>query len=448
MINYSDYKVQDIKTFVEFFERLAGFGNKTAFVLNDRTLTYAEFVQDIKKAASYLGGNEGKFISLDIKDKYYFSCAYFAVVLTGNTVCLSMTGSASIPAAEITLTDVDMQNALDGSGICAFRKCAEIATVLSGSGTSSAFHAVALSEKNLLCDLVAGMQKYEFAAEGRYVSILPYSHAFGLVCDLFAPLYSCSAIRPAENAVEFMAMLPEFNPTALNVTPGIALALSKRLDMQKKSDVVGTKLKKILCGGAATSAEICMKMRGHGINVYGCYGLTECSPCVSVNRDMYYKDGSAGLKLNCNSLEISGEGEIIVTGGNVMLGYLNPDGTYKASDGVHRTGDLGFIDEDGFLYVLGRCDDLLVFPDGNKLLPQSVENRILKLEGVLDAVVYKQGDKPCATLCVSRGCDRNEVEAKIKGASFDGFRINDIVFTEEPLMRNAMGKLMRKNYGQ
>jgi len=138
-----------------------------------------------------------------------------------------------------------------------------------------------------------------------FYNIIPFSHAFGLVCDLLAPLYVGATICIPDAKSAYLSQMPMFMPTTLNIPPMIAKALYKLIEMKGDTYLItGGALKKVLCGGAALSKELAEVLRKHSINAYGCYGLSEGSPCVSVNRDEFYKDGSAGICLNCNQVKI------------------------------------------------------------------------------------------------------------------------------------------------
>lgn len=456
MPNYPDYKVDKLSNFKELFERLKSFDNKIAFVNKSVSYTYASFCSDIVKAMSAFDTSE-KPVLLNIQDKYLFSVAYFATVLSGNIACLQPFSNDKLSCFKnfdflFELNDTDVSNLLETSNSTEahFRDNEHVSTVLCSSGTTATPKAVALSQKNIISDLVAGMEKYQFAENEVYVNIIPYTHAFGVVCDLLGPLYSASTIYLTYDVISFLVGIATFNPTALNITPGIVDALSQRIEaVGDKTKVVGNRLKKILSGGAGTPATICEKMASHDIAVFGCYGLSECAPCVSVNRDNYNKFGSAGLPLNCNTLFIEPSGEIKIKGSNVMLGYLDDSGNLvEELHGEYKTGDIGYIDADGFLYVQGRVDDLIVFSDGNKLMPQIIEAELNELGGVKESVVYMLENKLSATIVVTDEKYLKSIEDFVKKTVFQGYKISKVYTTTDPLIRNAMGKLNRRNYGR
>jgi long-chain acyl-CoA synthetase len=159
----------------------------------------------------------------------------------------------------------------------------------------------------------------------------------------------------------------------------------------------GGRLALIICGGAALDPETEKGLYDLGIQVLNGYGITECSPIVSVNRNHHYKFGSVGLPLPCNRIKIddpdeNGIGEIMVAGSNVMLGYYkDPEATKEAFAGEwFRTGDYGRIDKDGFLFITGRKKNLIILANGENVMPEELEMKLGRLEYVVDVVCYEE----------------------------------------------------------
>lgn len=449
-LNYPDYSVEKIKTFFELFERMRAFDG-TAFIHRGEEKSYAGFLEDIRKVASAFA-QQRRFVLLYCSDKYYFSVAYFAIILSNNIACLQPSNTEILPCFRgfdflCTADDEFIKKALLGIPMENFPEADrdELCTVLCSSGTTATPKAVGLSQYNIITDLVAGMEKYEFPKNGRYVNILPYSHSFGIVCDLLGPLYSASTIAFAYSPVEFFTLLPTVNPTALNIIPALVDVLAKQISVAKdKAAVVGTSLTKILSGGAGTPSALCRRMKENGIEIYGCYGLTECSPCVSVNRDGANKYGSAGVLLNCNTVSVNENGEISICGTNVMKGYLDEHGNCNPiPDNTFESGDVGYIDEDGYLFIVGRCDDIIVFSNGTKLMPTTIEAQINSAPGVIESLVYKSDDKLYAKVTVADEALIDTVRASILNTAYGDFRLSDVICSTEPLVKNAMGKIKR-----
>ncbi len=452
--NYPNYDIEPLSDFYELYQRMVKFDAESiVFVNKGKEISYSIFLSDIRKIMTSFQLKR-KYVLVNCSDKYNFIVSYFAIVLSDNVACLQAY-SDDIAVCykgfdfEYVANDQFVETALNNKE-CNVNQVNKdnICTVLCSSGTTATPKAVALSQNNIISNLVAGMQKYYFDMNGRYINILPYSHAFGIVCDLLGPLYSCSTVYFAYSVAEFFAYLPTFNPTALNITPAIVAVLAKQLSVsENKNKVVGNSLRKIMSGGAGTPATVCEVMKKHDIIVCGCYGLSECSPCVSINRENYNKFGSAGVSLDCNEIIIKETGEISICGSNVMKGYLDQQGNcIPTTNNTFDTGDVGYIDSDGFLYVTGRLDDMIVFSNGNKIMPTVIENIINSFDGVQESVVYKKNDELLCNVTVQNEDVVQVLKNSIYNTDFCGYRIMQVICSLEPLAKNALGKLDRKKY--
>ena len=152
----------------------------------------------------------------------------------------------------------------------------------------------------------------------------------------------------------------------------------------------------VICGGAALKQDIIDTFDAIGVTVLNGYGITECSPLVSCNRNRYRKQGSVGKPIKDETIKIrepneNGEGEICVKGPNVMLGYYkDPQATAEAFDeeGFFRTGDFGRLDDEGWLYITGRLKNLIILSNGKNVYPEEIELKISQIRGVEEVVVY------------------------------------------------------------
>ena len=158
----------------------------------------------------------------------------------------------------------------------------------------------------------------------------------------------------------------------------------------------GGKLELVICGGAKLDEEIIRTFDSLGITILNGYGITECAPLISANRNKYRKPGSVGTPILACRVKIdnpdeNGEGEICVKGPNVMLGYYNnPEATAEVfdKDGFFHTGDYGKLDEEGWIYITGRKKNLIILSNGKNVYPEEIEADIQKVEGVAEVVVY------------------------------------------------------------
>jgi long-chain acyl-CoA synthetase len=170
-----------------------------------------------------------------------------------------------------------------------------------------------------------------------------------------------------------------------------------RLNIRRKlfskfHDRFGGCLRIFISGGAAVDPAVAKGFRELGIEFLQGYGLTESAPIITVNRNRAFRDNSAGLPLPSVDVRIAEDGEILARGPNIMSGYYNnPDATREAlQDGWLHTGDLGYIDESGFLYIQGRKKSVIVTPAGKKIYPEEVEAELLKSPCIAECIVCGQ----------------------------------------------------------
>lgn len=199
------------------------------------------------------------------------------------------------------------------------------------------------------------------------------------------------------------------------VTRGASFGL---VDLRQKlfaqiRNAFGGRIKTIVTGGAPINQEIVSFFEGLGITVLNGYGITECSPLISVNRSLNVVKGSVGTVLDMDEVKISepnedGEGEICVKGANVMLGYYKDEkATREAidSDGYFKTGDYGKLTKKRILYITGRKKNLIILSNGKNVYPEEIENELMHIPGVQDVIVYEGKSR--------RGVEYNAVVAEI-----------------------------------
>ena len=434
------YPLYDAPRFASFAELVAyigeTWGGSIAFETADEpAVSYHELVERIARERMEMDeAGEGRFVEISHADPVQFAARYLAVVSSGRCAVLCR-----------LVEEQKAQLASVPEGVC---------TLAASSGTSGDPKVIMLTETGLLADLRAGLELYEFARGGRYAKLLPYTHAFGLVCDLLAPLVTGGTIAVPHASATFVAELPHMAPTALNLPPRAAAMLADLFD-------AGTyklpSLRKILCGGAGLAASATQRLRVHGTEAFGCYGLTECSPCVSVNRDSWHKDGSCGVALRCNEVRAGESGEVLVRGANVMAGYLGrPELTAARidGDGWLHTGDVGHIDKDGFLFVDGRLNDVIVLADGTMVAPEVLERALGAHPAIAQALVYGMPDKRSGQVVLACrlvlrdgvGCDgeRAAIDFARSVQTPDGARIEHVEVSCEPLPLSPAGKLLRR----
>ena len=174
------------------------------------------------------------------------------------------------------------------------------------------------------------------------------------------------------------------------------------IDLRKKlfrqvTESFGGELTTLICGGAAINQDIINFFDGIGITVLNGYGITECSPLISVNHNYRIVDGSVGFAIDGDDVRIdepneNGEGEICVKGPNVMLGYFKDEEATKdamTEDGYFRTGDYGKITKEGAIVITGRKKNLIILSNGKNVYPEEIESEFTAVPGMVDTIVYE-----------------------------------------------------------
>lgn len=300
----------------------------------------------------------------------------------------------------------------------------DVCTIIFTSGTTGEPKGVMLTQRSLMLDAVNACRAIWIA--GSSLLTLPLHHTFAFTCVILegltygVPLYISKSLRTFNSDMQTfrpqnMVLVPLYvetmyksvwkaaqeqgKETSLKRLIRISNLLRKYgIDLRKKifSSILqqfGGNLDLIVCGGAFLDQKYIDGMDDIGIQVLHGYGITECSPVVSANRNKYHKKYSVGPPLSGCEVKIS-DGEICVKGDIVMAGYYQDDAATQEAmeDGWFKTGDLGYLDEDGFLYITGRKKNLIILSNGKNVSPEELEADILKIDGVQEVVVYTENN--------------------------------------------------------
>ncbi|NLY42394.1 MAG: AMP-binding protein [Clostridiaceae bacterium] len=303
----------------------------------------------------------------------------------------------------------------------------KLATIVFTSGTTGKGKGVMLSQKNIVSDMTQGM--YLFAITPKTMAVLPPHHTYCSTVVFVGHFAQGCTIFINSGLKYFMSEMKEQQPSHLVLVPLFVETMYKRIwtTAQKNGkagtlkrmikvsnflrkigidlrrvlfrsilDNFGGKLEMIILGGAAINQDIIDMFDAIGITILNGYGITECSPLVSCNRNKYQKKGSVGLPIIGEQVKIkdpdeNGEGEICVKGPNVMLGYYkDPDATAAVfdEDGYFMTGDYGKLDDEGWLFITGRLKNIIILSNGKNVYPEEIEQEIQRITGVSEVVVY------------------------------------------------------------
>lgn len=319
----------------------------------------------------------------------------------------------------------------------------KMSIMLFTSGTTSISKAVALSQSNICEDIYALAQMTDIRKEDTFLSFLPLHHTFESTTTFLYGTYSGITIAFCDGLKYVQKNLAEFKITGFVCVPLMLEIMYKKIkkgieeqgkaklvatmtkisngllkigiDIRRKIfkqilDNLGGKLRILIAGGAAMSKEAIQGFLDLGINLLQGYGLTETSPVVAGENDKFKRCGSVGFPLpginvKINNPNSEGIGEIAVQAPTVMLEYVdNPEATNEVlKDNWFYTGDLGYFDKDGFLFITGRKKDVIVLKNGKNIFPEELEMLINKLPYVSESMVFgrplEDGDyKICAKI--------------------------------------------------
>ena len=313
------------------------------------------------------------------------------------------------------------------------RQPTDLAAVLFTSGTTGTSKGVMLSEENLVCATITCCKMMDLDSSTTLVSVLPIHHTFAMTCNHLAAGNLGATTFMNDSVKHALRNFVEFKPNTLVVVPLYIETIHKKIwdNIRKKGkekqvkalikvsngmrkmgidrrreffaeilNALGGNIEKIVCGGAPIDPKYIKDFDDFGITVSEGYGITECAPLISVNPFHWRKFGSVGIAAAGVDVKIDApdgeDGEILAKGKNVFMGYFeNEEATQDAftEDGWFRTGDIGHIDHEGFIYITGRKKNIIIASNGKNVYPEELEEHILKNEKVAEAVVIgRQSD--------------------------------------------------------
>lgn len=442
LVNFAADKYSDKPAFV--FER----GEETI------SISYCQFkdeVESLATALSNIGLNNGK-VALVGENSYEWILAYFAVVNSGNVI---VPLDKELPAEDIKyliehsgaemfiFSDAfsDVANYLQENGTnipyhINMNKLPELikqgesakkennitktvineinnealAAIMYTSGTTGTSKGVMLSHKNIASDTVAVCQSVFFPDKS--LLVLPLHHIAGFVGVLCMFAYgsriainlSLKTLAKDFNRYKpgIMVLVPLFVETFYKQIMALAAKNNDGDGLIKTANqVFGGNLEYIICGAAPLDEKYVKGYLDLGITILNVYGLTECSGAISINRNHYFNAASVGRIIPFCDVKISnpdedGNGEIYAKGDIVMLGYYkNEQASKETFDGEwFKTGDIGHMDNDGFLYVSGRKKNLIILSNGKNVYPEEIESALLKhISYAREVVIYAKNDE-------------------------------------------------------
>jgi long-chain acyl-CoA synthetase len=286
----------------------------------------------------------------------------------------------------------------------------DLATIIYTSGTTGNPKGVMLTHGNLVQNAETSVEIGPQPPTDLLLSWLPYSHIYARTCDLYVPVLAGTTVALAESMDTLILNLAETRPSTLTSVPRFyekVWAKVEQLPADARSGalkkIFGPRVRQLSSGGAPLPRHVCEGFFEAGIPLLEGYGLTETSPVVSFNTVDNYKIGTVGPAIPGVEIKIAEDGEILVRGPNVMLGYWrNPEATAEAidKDKWFHTGDVGHLDADGYLTITDRKKDLIITSAGKNIAPSELERLLVSDIYIDQAVVYGDGRKFVSALIV------------------------------------------------
>ena len=373
------------------------------------------------------------------------------------------------------------------------------------SGTTSKSKAVMLSQKNIASNIYALQSVEDIRKTDTNIAFLPFHHIFGSTCLIM--MIACGVKTVFPDGLRYIKQnLNEYKVSVFVGVPILVEAIYKtimkeiekqgktnlikfarkfsnfllkfNIDIRRKVfkqviDALGGDLRLVISGGAPADSEILKGFNDLGVTTLQGYGLSETSPVIAAENYNIMKPGSVGLPMINDTIEVinkdeNGIGEIRVKGPNIMLGYYEmPEITAEVlKDGWFYTGDLGYIDKEGLIYITGRNKNMIVLKNGKKVFPEELETLVNRLEIVEESMVFglpDENDKSDIKLSVKivynkevakeKYVDKSEEELynivweqiKELNKTFPRYKhIQNLILTDEELIKTTTKKVKRQ----
>lgn len=296
------------------------------------------------------------------------------------------------------------------------------------SGTTSAAKGVMISNTNLAYNINAVTPYVLLTPEDRLFSVLPLHHTYESTIGFLLPMAIGASVAVCQGLKHIAGDMKETSPTAIIAVPLLIEALYKKItqgieksgkaqavkymialtnglknlgiDIKRKVfkdiyDNLGGRLRIVVSAAAPIDPKVGRWLEDIGVTFLQGYGLTETAPIAALTPDFDTRVGSAGKAVVCDEIKINdpdenGEGEIFIKGKTVMLGYYeDPEATAAVMhDGWFNSGDIGYMDEDGFIYLTGRSKNVIVTQNGKNIYPEEIELLLSKVEEIKECMVY------------------------------------------------------------
>ncbi len=365
------------------------------------------------------------------------------------------------------LTPEEIDGFREGNPDVPGAKAYEIATIIYTSGTTGKSKGVMLTQENLYENVDS--VEYEDKSGCVVMSVLPIHHAYCLVMDWLKTMSLGSVICINDSFPHMVRNMGIYKPEVMLMVPLMIETIYKKLSALEKGGadrkliaekVFGGNLRTVFTGGAHLEPYYIDKFEEYGISILEGYGMSECSPVITSNTPNCHKRGSIGKPLK--NVEIAFEnGEILVRGSSVMRGYYKmPKETEEAlKDGWLHTGDKGYLDEEGFLFINGRVKNLIIMSNGENVSPEEIENKLSLNDLIAEVIITGENNGltariyPDSDVAEKMGYKTAEDIRNALQSVVDEFNrtqptyrhITAIVVRSTPFIRNTTGKIKRQD---
>jgi len=284
-----------------------------------------------------------------------------------------------------------------------------LATILYTSGTTGEPKGVMLTQRNLVSNALATLAVFEHSTRDLRLTFLPLSHIFARTCDLYTWIAAGSQLALAESRETVLNDCAALQPTLLNGVPyfydkvmRVLLDRGQAEEPDALRQLLGGNIRLCCSGGAALPNHVFDFFNSHGVFLAQGYGLTESSPVITFSAPGKVKRGAVGQTIPDVEVKIAADGEILTRGPHVMLGYYqNQAATDQClRDGWLYTGDLGHLDDEGYLFITGRKKEILITLGGKNIAPVHLESLLTQDPLILQAMVIGDGRKYLTALIV------------------------------------------------
>jgi len=402
----------------------------------------------------------------------------------GTVVCMDAAATDKVEGAR-SLEEVERLATDEGLRLLRAQRdrvrAEDVLTFIYTSGTTGNPKGVILTHDNFLSNVEAALEVLEITPNDLFLSFLPLSHVFERMAGHYLPMYAGATIAYSRGLRFLVNELKEVAPTVMACVPrfyeslqervlksvesqpairqkifhwamkqgraksqaiqekrslGLLLkatnAIAHRLVFHKLHETVGGRLRFFVSGGAPLALSTAQFFHAAGILILEGYGLTETSPVISVNRERNFRFGTVGPAIPGVEVKIAPDGEILSRGRHIMKGYFKLEKeTAEAidADGWFHTGDLGELDNEGFLRITGRKKNLIKLSNGKYVAPEPIENALKASPYISESVVFGDAQKVAGALIVPRFAVLEEL------AQREGYPMDRAELVKHPLVR-------------